>query len=138
MHANHSVPGANSSTLRYPQFGSSHTVVGFAAFEDNSRPPPPLVVALRAPAPPRFPFGQLIITAAAAEVIPADEAVLALRRHAAGDWGELCPEDWARNDEALRNGDRLFSCYVTQDKERFWIVTEANRRTTTVLLPSDY
>ncbi len=138
MHAHRLVPETNPLLSRYPNPISAHTAAHFAGCNEDSRPPPQLVVALQPPSLPRFPFGQLVITAAAAEVIPADEALLALRRHAAGDWGEVCPEDWARNDEALRDGERLFSCYVTQDKERFWIVTEANRRITTILLPSDY
>ena len=78
------------------------------------------------------------ITPAAAQVVPADEATRALRRHAAGDWGNVDSEDWASNDEALRKGTRLLSSYQTQDKTVFWIITEADRSVTTILLPSDY
>jgi hypothetical protein len=61
----------------------------------------------------------------------------ALRRHACGDWGDLCPEDTLANEEALRDGDRLLSAYG-QGELRFWIITEADRSVTTVLLPEDY
>ena len=101
-------------------------------------PPPPIVIALTTDPVPRFPVGRLMITPAAAQVVPADEATRALRRHAAGDWGNVDSEDWASNDEALRKGTRLLSSYQTQDKTVFWIITEADRSVTTILLPSDY
>lgn len=105
--------------------------------DDHPRPPP-IVIAILPARPPLFPCGRLMITPAAAAVIPADEAASALRRHAAGDWGELSAEDWTSNDEALRDGARLLSAYQTRNKERFWIITEADRSVTTLLLPSDY
>ncbi len=101
-------------------------------------PPPPIVIALTTDPVPRFPVGRLMITPAAAQMIPADEATRALRRHAAGDWGNVDSEDWAANDAALRHGTRLLSSYTTQDKTAFWIITEADRSVTTILLPSDY
>ncbi len=101
-------------------------------------PPPPIVVALTTDPAPRFRMGRLMITPHAAQVIPADEAAKALRRHAAGDWGNVDREDWAANDEALRQGTRLLSSYKTEDKNIFWIITEADRSVTTILLPSDY
>lgn len=101
-------------------------------------PPPPIVIALTTDPVPRFPVGRLMITPAAAQVVPADEATRALRRHAAGDWGNVDSEDWAANDAALRHGTRLLSSYQTQDKTVFWVITEADRSVTTILLPSDY
>ena len=101
-------------------------------------PPPPIVIALTTDPVPRFPVGRLMITPAAAQMVPADEATRALRRHAAGDWGNVDSEDWAANDAALRHGTRLLSSYTTQDKTVFWVVTEADRSVTTILLPSDY
>jgi hypothetical protein len=101
-------------------------------------PPPPIVVALTTDPVPRFPVGRLMITPAAAQVVPADEAAKALRRHASGDWGNVDSEDWAANDAALRHGTRLVSSYTTQDKTIFWVITEADRSVTTILLPSDY
>jgi len=61
-----------------------------------------------------------------------------LERHAAGDWGELPPEDRAANDDALKHGDRLFSSYKHRSKGELWIITEADRSVTTALLPEDY
>lgn len=126
-----------------PTSTSGHT----AWFSDAIRPgnprpddvsAPPILVALTTDPVPRFPVGRLMITPAAAQSIPADEAAKALRRHAAGDWGTVDAEDWASNDAALRYGTRLLSSYQTQDKTVFWIITEADRSVTTILLPSDY
>ena len=90
------------------------------------------------PSGPKFELGRIVITPAAAATVAADEAVIALARHSAGDWGEVCKEDWATNDDALKQGGRLFSVYRTHSKEAYWIVTEADRRITTILMPSDY
>ncbi|MCZ2340459.1 MAG: hypothetical protein LC104_01525 [Bacteroidales bacterium] len=85
----------------------------------------------------RFPLGEIVITGNASRRL-ATEAVLAgLRRHASGDWGNLCPEDAMANDEALKNGYRLLSVYG-DGLHRFWIITEWDRSVTTVLLPEDY
>ncbi|MEM7387300.1 MAG: type I restriction endonuclease subunit M [Verrucomicrobiota bacterium] len=62
----------------------------------------------------------------------------ALARHERGDWGEVCTEDRAENEEALRRGGRLLSVYRTEEGTRFYIITEADRSSTTVLLPDEY
>ena len=87
--------------------------------------------------PARFPLGQMAITANASLRLSTEEVMTALTRHASGDWGDLCPEDTLANNHALHNGDRLLSAYG-QGKERFWIITEADRSATSVLLPEDY
>ena len=62
-----------------------------------------------------------------------------LSRHARGDWGEeLCAEDRRTNDAALKNGSRLLSAYKLKTGEKVWIITEADRSATTVLMPEDY
>ena len=62
-----------------------------------------------------------------------------LARHAAGDWGELDHEDQAANDWAVILGDeRLLSAYRLVDRTRIWVITEADRSATTVLLPDEY
>ena len=61
-----------------------------------------------------------------------------LNRHESGDWGDVCREDWQSNDQALDDGSRLFSVYRTRLEERLWIITEADRSFTTVLLPYEY
>ncbi len=85
----------------------------------------------------RFPLGQVAITANASLRLSTEEVWTALKRHASGDWGDLCPEDTLANDAALQHGGRLFSAYG-QGVNRFWVITEADRSVTTVLLPEDY
>ncbi len=94
---------------------------------DNDRPARPV----------RFPLGQVVTTANASLQLSTEEVLTALSRHASGDWGDLCPEDALANHEALQHGGRLFSAYGHGDT-RFWIITEADRSVTTILLPSDY
>jgi hypothetical protein len=85
-----------------------------------------------------FPLGQLVITAAAAEVLPLDAVEAALARHAKADWGELDEEDRESNNRALRTGGRLFSQYFAPEGRKFWIITECDHSATTILLPEDY
>lgn len=61
-----------------------------------------------------------------------------LVRHLSGDWGDLCKEDLATNEEALLEGYRLFSAYKQEGMPPIWIITEADRSVTTVLLPDEY
>jgi hypothetical protein len=60
-----------------------------------------------------------------------------LARHASGDWGELCAFDRRQNEIALREGYRVLSSYETP-AGRVWIITEADRSVTTILLPEEY
>ena len=84
------------------------------------------------------PLGQTIATPAALEGLTHPEIVAALRRHSAGDWGDVDDEDRAANDGALQTGDRLLSVYRSATGATFWVITEADRSVTTVLLPEDY
>lgn len=59
-------------------------------------------------------------------------------RHVAGDWGEVPQEDKVENEVSLLNGYRLLSAYRTAMGERLWILTEADRSLTTILLPQEY
>jgi len=86
----------------------------------------------------RFEVGQLGITPGAQELIPMKEVELALNRHAAGDWGNVCDEDRTQNEWALNNEARLMSVYESNAGESFWIISEADRSSTTILLPSEY
>ena len=81
--------------------------------------------------------GWLAITANAQNTLTESSVTEALRRHTSGDWGELCREDASSNARALRYGGRLMSVY-SQGEIRFWVITEADRSVTTVLLPLDY
>ena len=86
----------------------------------------------------RFSLGQVVITQGALHDLPAEEVQESLLRHAEGDWGDVCKEDWAQNDEALENEARLMSSYRTKKGIRFWIITEWDRSVTTILLPLEY
>ena len=59
-------------------------------------------------------------------------------RHSVGDWVELSAHDWEVNEQAVRNGERVLSAYILKDKTKIWIITEADRSMTTILLPEDY
>jgi hypothetical protein len=87
-----------------------------------------------------FRLGQTVATPGALEALGQAGQLLFhfLARHARGDWGELCPADKRANDRALREGDRLLSAYKTSTGERLWVITEADRSATTILLPSEY
>jgi len=61
-----------------------------------------------------------------------------IHRHLDGDWGDTCAEDKASNDDALKNGDRLFSVYKSEEFGVVWVITEGNRSATTALRPEDY
>lgn len=67
-----------------------------------------------------------------------DEPKTFIARHLEGDWGDLGPADWAANEEALRTGGRLISRYHTSLGRPLWVITEANRYATTILLPEEY
>ena len=59
-------------------------------------------------------------------------------RHVTGDWGEVSQEDRVENEVSLLNGYRLLSAYRTRLGERVWVLTEADRSMTTILLPEEY
>lgn len=86
----------------------------------------------------KFGLGHLYITANALQVLTELDTREALRRHMSGDWGDVGEEDWKWNDVALENGTRLLSSYRSAKGEKFWIITEADRLSTTILLPEDY
>ena len=87
---------------------------------------------------PKFQLGEVVITTAAKEVLPQNEVFRALFRHERGDWGDVSKEDWNENTFSLLNEFRLLSSYKTTEGEAFWILTEADRSVTTILLPSEY
>ena len=86
----------------------------------------------------KFPLGQTVITPNAMHRVPPEEVLAAIKRHAACDWGEVCEEDRQENELSLREGFRLLSVYRSAAGEKFWIITEADRSATTVLMPEDY
>ena len=61
-----------------------------------------------------------------------------LTRHLCGDWGNLDTYDWKENEYSLRQGFRLLSAYPLRDGSTIWMITEADRSATTILLPDEY
>ena len=95
---------------------------------------------------PRLQLGRLVATpgALAALARSGQTAAEFLGRHARHDWGDLCPEDRRLNDEAVAHEEhpdlrtRVLSAYRTTNNERLWIITEADRASTCLLLPEEY
>jgi hypothetical protein len=88
-----------------------------------------------------FHSGQILSTPGAIEALKAEglDASTLLQRHFSGDWGDLCKEDKAENDYALTRALRLFSAYLLpRTGVKLWIITEADRSATTLLLPDEY
>ena len=89
---------------------------------------------------PLFPLGQCVATPGALAALeeagqtPADF----LNRHVCGDWGELHPADKGMNEQALTDEARIFSVYRTSKGEKVWVITEADRASTCILLPDEY
>ena len=90
--------------------------------------------------PGRFELGQLVMTPGAGEAIQTAGHIPPefLLRHKHGDWGDLPEEDVRENAWSLAHGARLFSAYATRREERLWVITEADRSATTLLLPAEY
>jgi hypothetical protein len=84
------------------------------------------------------PLGHILATPAALRALTATDIETALARHRHGDWGDCSPEDAAENDRSLTTRLRLLSVYHSEAGVKFWIITEADRSSTTVLLPEDY
>jgi hypothetical protein len=87
-----------------------------------------------------FPLGQTLITPAAQEAIrDAGQLPLEfLRRHQSGDWGDLCGEDKRENEFSIANDFRILSKYHTAEGVALYVITEWDRSSTTILLPSEY
>ena len=88
----------------------------------------------------RFLLGHLVATpgSLAAFARTGEEPIMFVARHAVGDWGEIDDEDRRENERALVDGCRLLSAYHLRDGTRIWIITEADRSSTTILLPGEY
>lgn len=84
------------------------------------------------------PLGRVVITAHAQDALADADIEAALLRHQSGDWGEISKSDWCANDSALTSGERILSAYTSKGGRHFWVITEADRSYTTVLMPQDY
>lgn len=89
-------------------------------------------------ATPCFPLGRIHCTPAVLLAVGRPEIDAALVRHVHGDWGLVGPEDAQENRAAAKDGFRILSVYENSAQTRFWIITEADRSITTVLLPEEY
>lgn len=85
----------------------------------------------------KFKLGQLVSTPGALDTFSPEFLAECLKRHAVGDWGNVCADDKVLNDEALDDGSRVLSSYE-KDGKKMWIITEADRSATTLLLPDEY
>ncbi len=86
----------------------------------------------------KFRLGRIVSTPNALAQLTQEDILHGIQRHQAGDWGELDDEDCQANDQALVNGTRILSVYHAANGTKFWIITEADRSSSCVLLPEDY
>ena len=88
----------------------------------------------------QFPLGEVVATPGALDLLDrtATNALDLLLRHQRGDWGSVPEEDAAENRQSIETGCRILSSYFLNDTERLWIITEADRSATTLLLPDEY
>jgi hypothetical protein len=88
----------------------------------------------------KFSLGQTVATPGALEALQdaGQSPAFFLQKHINGDWGECCREDAAANDQALKDDARIFSVYRTLKGVKIWVITEADRSSTCILLPDEY
>jgi len=88
----------------------------------------------------RFPMGQVIATPGALAALEeaGESPGVFLKRHVTGDWGDVYEHDRRENERPIVDGCRLLSAYTLSDGTRLWVITEADRSSTTILLPSEY
>jgi hypothetical protein len=89
---------------------------------------------------PLFRLGQVVATPGALESLKAanQDPLELLARHVVGDWGDLCEEDRQENDLSVERGFRILSAYTLTTGVKVWVITEADRSATTILLPDEY
>jgi len=89
---------------------------------------------------PLFPLGHVVMTPGAAAALEAsgDDPLAFLIKHVCLDPGDLSPADIAENQLSVAKGFRVLSAYRLSDDTRIWIITEADRSSTCILLPEEY
>lgn len=87
----------------------------------------------------RLPLGRVVATQGVLRVMAeaGEDPLSFLARHAKGDWGDICGADRRENELSLEHGWRVLSCYTVGDA-KVWVITEADRSATTILLPEEY
>ena len=91
----------------------------------------------------KFSLGKLVMTRAVHDKMNSDidfaiGVLESFERYNRCDWGDLCDEDTAENEHALKEGERIFAVYNIGDEKKLWIITEWDRSVTTLLLPEEY
>ncbi len=88
----------------------------------------------------KFALGQVVATPGALDALETavQSALDFISRHASGDWGEVDEHDRKENELSLQQGFRLMSVYTLRTGVKIWIITEADRSSTTILLPDEY
>ena len=89
---------------------------------------------------PLFPLGNIVATPGTLEALEeaGQQPTTFLERHQSGDWGDCGAEDKQENDLSVREGFRIFSVYHMSKGQKIWIITEADRSSTCILLPDEY
>src|ERR1700756_963930 len=92
------------------------------------------------PLVPKFSLGRVVATPGALRALAeANQSPFEfIERHQAEDWGELCEEDKKENEFSVRNGFRILSAYRTRNNVKLWVITEADRSSTCLILPQEY
>lgn len=87
-----------------------------------------------------FDLGQTYMTIGAREALAESNQLPSefLARHQSGDWGIVCEDDRKENDLSIRENFRILSSYKTSQDIKIWVITEADRSSTTILLPDEY
>ncbi len=87
-----------------------------------------------------FPLGEVYLTIGAREALEESNQTPNefLAKHQSGNYGDICKDDWEENDLSLKEGFRILSSYKTSKDIKLWLITEANRSATTLLLPEEY
>jgi hypothetical protein len=88
----------------------------------------------------KFPLGRVVATPGALEALreAGEEPMMYLMRHQSGDWGDVPEEDAKENEFSVENGFRILSAYTLKDGTKIWVITEADRSSTCLLLPFEY
>lgn len=89
---------------------------------------------------PLFTLGSIVATPGALEALEhaGKTPAALLARHQCGDWGDLSADDRRENEFSLGRHLRIFSTYLLDGGVKIWVITEADRSATTLLLPSEY
>ncbi len=87
-----------------------------------------------------FPLGQIFLTIGAKEVLEESNQTPDefLAQHQSGNWGLVCEDDRRENELSIKEGFRILSSYKTSLGEKLWIITEADRSSSTILCPYEY